>query len=246
MSALEPHHSKFDATLVMLPGLAADQGLFEALELPGVNVVHPGWLEPASSDESLSAYTKRYGRWLLERVSKDNLYLCGMSFGGLVALEIAKQFHETKKALLIASPILRSQTTAQFRGLEFLLRTLPDGAVRQGLRTVGIGRLRCVESLQTEHVALLDEMVKRMDMSFFRWATRACATWEGGVEALTDMPAELKARIEILQGQYDHVIPPIRDQQSFLTNIDDGKHLINFTHARQVSHWITQAISRQP
>src|SRR5215510_13793278 len=71
-------------TVVLLPGLGADERLFapQRAVLPGLIV--PRWPEPRR-DDSLPRFAAR----LADAVPKsDDLFLGGSSFGGMVALEL--------------------------------------------------------------------------------------------------------------------------------------------------------------
>src|SRR5262245_33260701 len=73
--------------LIMLPGLGADARLLtpQAAAFPGL--VTPAWIEP-KRNESLPDYAARFAATFA--LSQDTI-IGGVSFGGMVALEIARQ-----------------------------------------------------------------------------------------------------------------------------------------------------------
>src|SRR5688500_20374409 len=84
--------------LVMLPGLGADARLFEPQrrEFPGLEV--PPWLPPVRG-ESLADY----GRRMAAQVKGDGpLCLGGVSFGGMVAVEMARHL-PAERVVLVSS-----------------------------------------------------------------------------------------------------------------------------------------------
>src|SRR3972149_5947698 len=72
-------------TIVLLPGLGADQRRFQLQPAATPDLLIPSWPVPRPQD-SLPAYAAR----LADAIpSSDCLYLGGSSFGGMVALELA-------------------------------------------------------------------------------------------------------------------------------------------------------------
>jgi pimeloyl-ACP methyl ester carboxylesterase len=72
------------ANWYLIPGLGADERVFQGLSLPGPAVVLH-WLMPQSPTEPLQKYAAR----LAEAVPPDHpCWLVGVSFGGLLALEV--------------------------------------------------------------------------------------------------------------------------------------------------------------
>ena len=82
-------------TVYLLPGLANDHTVFSQLELQNVNSIHIPWVEPLKK-ESIEAYALR----LCAYITTPNPILIGLSFGGMVAIEIAKHI-PTQKIILI-------------------------------------------------------------------------------------------------------------------------------------------------
>ncbi len=87
------------STIYFISGLSADWRLFQVLKLPeGQAYEHVEWLEPKSLDEPIQAYVQR----LRHQVQDPNPILIGLSFGGVVAIELAKII-EVKKLIIISS-----------------------------------------------------------------------------------------------------------------------------------------------
>ena len=82
-----------------MPGLGAGKKIFTYLKLPDIYEVHyMYWLIPYKN-ESLQDYSKR----LAAQITDKNPILLGVSFGGIIIQEIAKQI--TVKQLIIISSI---------------------------------------------------------------------------------------------------------------------------------------------
>jgi pimeloyl-ACP methyl ester carboxylesterase len=80
-----------------ISGLGADKRAFQYLKLNNCNLHYIEWIEPFKN-ETISSYTSR----LLEQIKTKNPILIGMSFGGMIAVEMAKQI-KTEKVILISS-----------------------------------------------------------------------------------------------------------------------------------------------
>ncbi len=82
-------------SIYIISGLGADERVFCNLQLPGIQVHHIRWIKPFKS-ESIDHYTKR----LFIDVKEPNPNILGLSFGGIVALELATQIPLGKLILL--------------------------------------------------------------------------------------------------------------------------------------------------
>lgn len=95
--------------LYLLSGLGADRRVFDFLDLHGFNLVHIDWIKPLD-DEKIESYAQR----LLEQIKTHRPTLIGVSFGGIVAIEIAKLI-ETNKVILISSATTKTDIPARHR-----------------------------------------------------------------------------------------------------------------------------------
>ena len=70
--------------LFLFSGLGADKRVYEYLDLSAYKVNHVDWIDPLPN-ESIEEYAGR----LSGKIGKNNPILAGVSFGGMVAIEIA-------------------------------------------------------------------------------------------------------------------------------------------------------------
>jgi pimeloyl-ACP methyl ester carboxylesterase len=216
--------------ILFLPGLAADHRLFQyQLEsFPEARV--PQWLAP-KENESLSQYAQR---WSEHFAMEKNLTLVGMSFGGQVALEMAKHLN-VKKVLLVSSHRNSSEISSTFRIQQKMSQLLSDQILRASLKKVGVTMMQNKEKLKQQEVTWLEEMVDSMDVPFFRWAAKAVADWQYEYK-----PQELRCEMRQIHGELDDIIPiPKYEDVYFLPK---AKHLLNYTHAKEVNEWIQKNI----
>src|SRR6188474_3274769 len=95
--------------IYLLSGLGADKRVFDFVDFSGFNVNHIDWIEP-QDNESLERYASR----LLEQIKTPRPSLIGVSFGGMVAVEIAKLM-ETNKIIIVSSAKTKLDIPIHFR-----------------------------------------------------------------------------------------------------------------------------------
>ena len=69
----------------LFSGLGADHRAFQYLDVPGYAMIHVKWIEQ-EKNETLERYVKR----LAKQITMPNPVFIGLSFGGMVAIEVAK------------------------------------------------------------------------------------------------------------------------------------------------------------
>src|SRR5690349_11479725 len=110
-------------TVYFISGLGADRRVFSRLELPSsITVKYIDWIEP-NDKASLHDYCKRLSTQIDRN---DDVVLVGLSFGGMVAIEMEKIVHP-KKIILISSIVTRDELPSHFRmiGMLGLHRVVP-------------------------------------------------------------------------------------------------------------------------
>lgn len=84
-------------TLYIFSGLGADERVFQKLDFSEYTTNFIKWIEPLDN-ETIEQYSLR----LITQISSENPIIIGLSFGGIIAIKIAKLI-ETEKVILIAS-----------------------------------------------------------------------------------------------------------------------------------------------
>ena len=69
-----------------ISGLGADEKAFDRLKVNGYSLHHLKWIPPLAN-ENLSSYARRK----LNDIKENNPIILGLSFGGMIAIEMAKQ-----------------------------------------------------------------------------------------------------------------------------------------------------------
>ena len=94
-----------------ISGLGADHRAFERLELPSeYQVIHIPWLSLAAG-ETLQTYSQKMS---LNIDTKDPFVLVGLSFGGMVSIEISK-IRKPEKLILISTAATNSAFPVLFK-----------------------------------------------------------------------------------------------------------------------------------
>ena len=83
--------------IYIFSGLGADERVFQKLDFSDFKTTFVKWIIPQDK-ETIENYSTR----LLAQITTKNPTLIGLSFGGIIAVEVAKQI-DTEKVILIAS-----------------------------------------------------------------------------------------------------------------------------------------------
>src|SRR5579863_8545823 len=98
-----------------ISGLGADERVFHKLEIQNAKLHYVRWFDP-SDNESIEEYAGRMSR----NVSTSNPILMGVSFGGMMAVEISK--HISVKKMILISSVKLSRELPQWMKLSGRLR----------------------------------------------------------------------------------------------------------------------------
>src|SRR5580698_4340909 len=92
-----------------ISGLGADERVFDKLRIEGVVLHYLKWLTP-QKNETIENYSDRMGM----QIADENPVLMAVSFGGMMAIEIAKQ-RPVQKIILISSVKSQKELPAWMR-----------------------------------------------------------------------------------------------------------------------------------
>ncbi len=209
-------------TIYLLSGLGADKRIFDRLDLPGFEVHYIEWIKPLP-DDTMKSYAQR----LSTQIKSPNPILIGVSFGGMMATEIATQV-APEKVILISSARDSNAIPFYFRMLRYLPihRWIPIRWIKKGnaLQNWIFG------ITQNEDKELLRAILAATDPYFLRWAIHQIITWNKGSEPLP---------IAQIHGDSDRLLP--FRQADF--PVPGGGHLIVHSHAPIISQWIREQIT---
>jgi pimeloyl-ACP methyl ester carboxylesterase len=208
--------------LFVLPGIGADARLFDAQR--AVRDIHPiAWIAPEHPRETLTHYAQRLASDI--RISEP-FDLGGASFGGMVALELARHL-APRRVFLFGSCRSPRSIAPLLRALRFFAPVLPNGMLHPPRVLQSLGA-RWFGATSRAHVQLFADMLAATPVEFMRWATIATRAWEG-VE-------ELPMPIHHIHGDRDRLIPINRVRPDRV--IAGAGHLLTVTHVDAVNDFI--------
>ncbi|MEM8524959.1 MAG: alpha/beta hydrolase [Bacteroidota bacterium] len=207
-------------TIYGISGLGADERVFEYLELDD-ELIPIRWIKP-NRKESLANYAKR----LAQKINQEEPYgILGVSFGGIVAVEISKYLNP-QITILISSAETKHE-------LRMVYRLVGKLSVIPLLPTFLFDPPRKLASFLfgTQKRNLLNAILDDTDLNFAKWAINQLTLWNNE-ETLNNC---LK-----ISGKSDKLIPPNIDDKTVL--IDEGEHFMIVDKAKEIGEIINQKL----
>lgn len=205
-------------------GLGADDRVFQKLKFEGYQPVHIRWLEP-DPRESIADYARR----LASQIESDDPIIIGLSFGGMIAVEIAKQI-DAKKVILISSVKNQQEVPFYFK----IFRWFPIHRLIPARLMLWIGQLLAAWffSLQTlDERKLFRAILLDTDAKFMKWAIHQVVTWKNEL---------IPENTYHIHGQRDRIFPNRFVHEDF--SIAKGGHFMIMNQAEKVSQLIQKII----
>ena len=207
----------------LIPGLGADERVFQFLRLPGeVHVLQ--WLPPQTSAEPLPHYAVR----LSAAVPPGRAcWLVGVSFGGVLALEVAR-LRPLARVVLISS-------FAGPRELPWLGRLARATGLYRLLPPQLLPQLPALASWffgvkNSRDRQLLTQILRDTDPDFTRWAIARLLQWPGRPDVTTIR----------IHGTTDRLLP---HGAAHSQHVLPGGHLIIISRAAEISRILTALVA---
>ena len=211
--------------LVLFSGIGIGPGLYEAQRSLPARVGAPGWIDPVA-DESLGTYARRMAEAIPPGTELDPLYLGGVSFGGMIALEAARVLNP-RGVFLIGSCYSHRQLSAPVRLVGRLVPTMTPAMVALALLPAPM-MLRFVGRPDRRQRAQLVRLVRAPHLEQIIWGGRAIMEWE--FQGVPDFP------VHQIHGDRDHVVPLAAVRPDAV--VPGGGHVINVTHPEAVNAFV--------
>lgn len=209
-----------------ISGLGADQRIFSKLKLSEkIKIIHIDWIDP-QKNEPLEAYAERLSRII--DTSKP-FALVGVSFGGMIAVEMAKLLKPVA-TIIISSMVLRSHLPALYRfaGKLRLLNLIPAKLLKASNK---LTQHYYFGTKSTGEKALLNRIIKDTDPYFLKWAIRSILSWQNKIKP---------EKIFQIHGTNDKILYSEKTKPDFV--IENGTHFMVYQHAKKISGIIDELI----
>ena len=197
-------------------GLGADELVFKLIDFSDLSVTHVKWISP-QKNETIEQYAAR----LLLQIQTPNPILVGLSFGGIMAIEVGKLIR-TEKIILLATAKTFDEVPVYYRFLGKLRihHLLPMTILKSSnFLTYWFFGLKSRADKK-----LLKQILVDTDALFLRWAIGRIVNWKN---------TELPQNAYHIHGDCDRILP-LKFTNSNLI-IKNGGHLMVLTHSEELS-----------
>lgn len=193
------------------------------MDFGGIEVTHIDWIDPLPN-ETIENYAKRLSAF----ITTPNPILVGLSFGGMMAVEIGKII-PTQKIILISS-------AKNYKELPFYLRLLG----KTGLQNILSASWFLTPNpfvfwffglKEKEHKQLFAQVLRDTDPKLYKWSGNAILTWKNKT---------LLPNIIHIHGAYDTVLPYRFVKVDYTIK---ARHFAVITHPKEVSDLLKKIIS---
>lgn len=204
-------------------GLGADQRVFKYLKLNGT-FIFLDWLIP-DSNECIQDYAERFSS---EIDQKDDFVLLGVSFGGLIAVEMCK-FVKPALVILVSSAEVRSELhpVAVLMGNLGFMSSVPSVFMKPPTFIIK-------ELFGAKNKKLLRDILHDTDSNFVKWALIELMRWKN--------QCFLETKVLKIIGSKDLLFPPSRAINSI--SLPGGGHFMVVDRADEISAIINEELER--
>jgi len=208
-----------------ISGLGADKKAFQRIKLPpSYEPVYLDWIPP-QKDESLTHYAHRFSSLIK---NDDAFILIGLSFGGMLATEIAR-LRNPLKTIIISSLGSANELPWYFKkaGSMGLHKLIPIKILKAGTVLKNM-----MGSATKEDKAIIVNYAKYADPALVRWSLNAIVNW--------DRHERLPGVVH-LHGSNDIMLPLKYTRPDYI--IKDGGHLMVFNRADEVNKILNEVLA---
>ena len=211
-------------TIYIISGLGADKRMFQNFSFEGFEVVHIDWILPLEN-ETLQNYALR----ISENIKDENAILIGLSFGGILSVEISK-IKKFKKVFLLSSAKTKSEIPFYYRliGKLKIHKILPSSI----LKRVNSFTYLVFGAKTNAEKSLLEDIVRNTDERFLKWALHQIMNWKN---------ENYSENIVHIQGDSDLILPHIFVKYDYL--IKGGTHFMTLNQSKEIETIIMENLA---
>jgi pimeloyl-ACP methyl ester carboxylesterase len=210
-------------TIYCISGLGADAKVFSNLKLEGYTIQHIPWLVPGKK-ENLSDYATR----MAVDITEQDPIVLGVSFGGMVGIEIAKQ--KALHKLFIVSSVKSVQE------LPVWMKTI---AVLQLNKIIPLRHYRFFDSVANKRLGAYTDDEKDMAVSYRKNADYIYVNW--AVNKVVNWKNKWQPQNIIhIHGDSDKMFPIKKINATHV--IKGGTHMMIYNRAAEVAQYIKREL----
>jgi pimeloyl-ACP methyl ester carboxylesterase len=209
--------------LYLFSGLGADYRVLQDLDFTGYEVTFIEWIKPVE-DEPINDYAKR----LTKQIECKRPILIGLSFGGMIAIEVGKLI-KTEKIILIASVKTKNEIPFYYRlvGRFNFHKLLPTSLLKQP--NFASDWLFGIKNKKDKE--LLANILHDTDPIFLRWAIDKIVNWGNVI---------IPQNIKHIHGTSDRILP-YKFVLADLTILGGG-HFMTMDRAKELTQKIRELL----
>jgi len=206
-----------------ISGLGADERAFERLNVNGCSLCYLEWIAP-KPNENLTSYAGR----MLSQIAEEDPVILGLSFGGIIAIEIAKQI-AVKKLILVSSVKTYNEIPRWMRiaGTLSLHKLIPIRSNR--ITEKADDRRMGIETAEEKN--FVDSYRKKADPKYVDWAVDQILNWKN---------FWVPDNAFHIHGEKDRMFPLRNIQPTHV--IKNGTHIMILNKADEVSACIEEIV----
>ncbi len=206
-----------------ISGLGADKRTFQFLDLSWCNPVFTEWPEPQEA-ETLARYALR----LKETIPEEKPVIVGLSFGGMLATEIAKACNQSNAIIISGAKTFKEIPPVYRAGKYFpVYRWLPHKFIKNinkdsewffGIKSTAVRKL-------------FKTIIEETNLNFTEWAIDAILNWKNEI---------IPPNITHIHGTADRILPYKYVKADYA--IAGGGHLMVMENATEISRLLKKII----
>jgi pimeloyl-ACP methyl ester carboxylesterase len=212
----------------LISGLGADSRLFKNVVLPaGYEAILVDWLIPSYTD-TLTTYSQNIINQY--SINEDSIVI-GVSLGGMISIEIAKQV-KLDKVILISSIKTDSEAPWYFK----FFRSLPVYKAIPGKLMTHVGFLikPMFGNMNANDLQLFKSMLRNSSPVFLKWAMWAALYWKNNM---------VFSNLYHIIGDNDLVFP-YKNIKNPTAIIKGGTHIMVFDKADEINKLFAEILSK--
>ncbi len=208
--------------IYLISGLGADERIFKHLKFGELTPIFIKWIVP-KNNELIQDYALR----LSEQITTEKPIILGVSFGGMLAIEIAKLI-DYQQIVIISSAKNKSEIPFYYRLIgQFKLHELIPIKLFKWANPLTYWFFGMHTKVEKK---LLKSILNDTDKTFLKWAIDAIVNWKN---------KELINNLVHIHGDLDRVLP-IKNKKKIDLIIPNGGHLMVFNKADLINTFLKE------